>query len=49
MLLLGLILYDKNEIDEGHVFAYYGSSSGLSNTPSWTGESDRLIPFLEPA
>ncbi|MEZ4692261.1 MAG: integrin alpha [Ignavibacteria bacterium] len=32
-------LYDNIQINEGFVFVYYGSNSGLSNTVSWSAGS----------
>ncbi|NLD38164.1 MAG: hypothetical protein GX654_14965 [Desulfatiglans sp.] len=40
-VIVGAYLYDNDETDEGRAFVYYGSSSGLSNTPSWTAESNQ--------
>ena len=40
--------YDKNpEADEGRVYMYYGSASGLSATP-WTYETDVWYTYLYP-
>jgi hypothetical protein len=33
--------YDNGETDEGRVFAYYGSSTGLSSTADWTTEANQ--------
>jgi len=40
-VIVGAPLYDNGETDEGKVFLYYGSASGLSDTPSWTAESNQ--------
>ena len=40
-IAVGSLFYDNGEIDEGKVFVYYGSSSGLSTTASWTAESNQ--------
>jgi len=41
-VIVGAYGYDNGETDEGRAFVYYGSSSGLSQTPDWTGESDQI-------
>jgi hypothetical protein len=33
--------FDNGQTDEGRVFVYLGSSSGLSFTPAWTAECDQ--------
>jgi len=33
--------YDNGEMDEGIVFVYYGSATGLSTTPAWSMESNQ--------
>lgn len=33
--------YDSGDVDEGKVFLFYGSPSGLDDTPGWTAESDQ--------
>lgn len=40
-IIVGSNLYDNGETDEGKVFVYYGSSSGLSSYPVWTAESNQ--------
>ncbi|RPI48080.1 MAG: hypothetical protein EHM56_14220, partial [Chloroflexi bacterium] len=40
-VLVGTPWFDDGETDEGAVFCYYGSSSGLAGEPHWTAESDR--------
>jgi hypothetical protein len=40
-VIIGAYYYDNDEVDEGRAFVYYGSVSGLSSTPDWTGESDQ--------
>ena len=40
-LIIGAPYYDNGFTDAGKVFLYYGSSTGLSNTPNWTAESDQ--------
>jgi hypothetical protein len=39
-VIIGAYLYDNPESNEGRVFAYHGSSTGLNTTPDWTAESD---------
>jgi hypothetical protein len=39
-VMVTAIWFDNGETDEGKVFLYYGSSSGLSATPNWTSESN---------
>ena len=39
-IIVGAYRYDNGQIDEGGAFVYYGSASGLSLTPNWTGESN---------
>jgi hypothetical protein len=39
--IVGSWLYDNGQIDEGRVFLYHGSSSGLSSMPNWISESDQ--------
>jgi len=34
--------YDNDQFNEGRVFLYLGSSSGLSTSPAWTAESDQI-------
>ena len=39
-VIVSAYLFDNDQTDEGRVFVYYGSPSGLSSTPSWTAESN---------
>ena len=39
--LVGAPGYDNGETDEGKAFLYYGSATGLGNTPVWTTESNQ--------
>jgi hypothetical protein len=41
--IVGAFAYDNGHVDEGRVFAFHGSATGLSSTPDWTGESDQTI------
>jgi hypothetical protein len=40
--MVGALYYDNGEMDEGRVYVYHGSASGLSTTANWTGESDQV-------
>jgi len=40
-VIVGAHLYDNGQTDEGRVFVYHGSATGLSATASWTAESDQ--------
>jgi hypothetical protein len=40
-VLVGANSYDNGQVDEGRVFAYFGSATGLGLTPGWTTESDQ--------
>ncbi|MFC1638987.1 integrin alpha [Patescibacteria group bacterium] len=40
-VLVGAVYYDNDLFDEGRVFLYYGSDSGVSTTADWTAESDQ--------
>lgn len=40
-VIVGAPLYDSGQTDEGKVFVFYGSASGLSITPSWTAEGNQ--------
>ncbi len=40
-VIIGSIAYDNGEANEGRVFVYLGSSSGLATSPAWTAESDQ--------
>ena len=34
--------YDKGQVDEGRVFLYEGSASGLTTTPTWAAEGNEV-------
>ncbi len=34
--------YSNDQVEEGRVFVYHGSSSGLSSTPAWSGEGNQV-------
>jgi hypothetical protein len=40
-VIVGSAKFDNGQTDEGKVFAYYGSPSGLSLVPNWSAESDQ--------
>ncbi|MBK8553953.1 MAG: FG-GAP repeat protein [Ignavibacteria bacterium] len=40
-VIVGAPNYDNGETDEGGVFVYHGSITGLSLTPNWTNESNQ--------
>ncbi|MFZ1320725.1 MAG: FG-GAP-like repeat-containing protein [Ignavibacteria bacterium] len=40
-VIVGAHYYDNGESNEGRVFAFYGSSAGLSNSANWTKESNQ--------
>ena len=39
-LLVGAEQYDNGQVDEGRVYLFYGSATGLSPTPNWSAESN---------
>jgi hypothetical protein len=45
-ILIGAPYYDNGQTDEGRVFVYHGSASGLSGTPNWTVESNQANAHL---
>ncbi len=44
--IVGAYLYDNPTTDEGAVFVYYGSSTGLSATANWTAENNTASSFF---
>ena len=40
-VIIGAYGYDNGEVDEGRVYVYLGSTSGLKASPNWTGEIDQ--------
>ncbi|MDJ0754166.1 MAG: putative Ig domain-containing protein [Ardenticatenaceae bacterium] len=40
-LIVGAQRYDNGESNEGRVYVYYGSPTGVSNTPGWFVESNQ--------
>lgn len=45
-IIVGSVTYDNTETDEGRLYLYYGSASGLVTTPVWTYESDQANAWL---
>jgi hypothetical protein len=41
-VIVGAWLFDNGQTDEGAAFVYHGSASGLSATPNWTAESNKV-------
>jgi hypothetical protein len=41
-VLIGARTYDGGQTDEGRVYVYHGSASGLSTEADWTAESDQI-------
>jgi hypothetical protein len=41
-VIVGAHRFDNTELDEGRVFVYHGSATGLSTTPNWTAESNQV-------
>jgi hypothetical protein len=46
-VLVSAIIYDNGENNEGRVFLFLGSSSGLSAVPDWFAESNQSTPSGE--
>jgi hypothetical protein len=44
-VVIGAYLYDNGATDEGMVSAYYGSSTGIGTSASWTGEGDQATAY----
>ncbi len=40
-VIVGGPCYDNGQIDEGKVFVFYGSATGLKTTPAWSAESNQ--------
>ena len=40
-VLVGAYTYDNGQTDEGRVYLYLGSASGLAASPAWTAESNQ--------
>jgi hypothetical protein len=41
-VIVGACAYDNGETDEGRVYLYHGSASGLSTVASWTAEGNEV-------
>ncbi|HWO51631.1 MAG TPA: FG-GAP-like repeat-containing protein, partial [Ornithinibacter sp.] len=42
-VIVGAYLYDNGQTNEGRVFVYHGSATGLASSPAWTAESNQAI------
>ena len=40
-VIVGAMLFDNGQLEEGKTFVYFGSALGLSLTPNWTFESNQ--------
>jgi hypothetical protein len=45
-VLVGAERFDNGQTDEGRVFLYEGSATGLAVLPAWTGESNQASAFF---
>lgn len=45
-IIVGAEWYDNGELNEGKVYVYHGSATGLSATPNWTFESNQANAHL---
>jgi hypothetical protein len=45
-VIVGAVLYDNGQSDEGRAFVYLGGSSGPAATPVWTAESDQAGAYF---
>jgi hypothetical protein len=45
-VIVGAYWYDNGEEDEGRAYVYHGSSTGLSASPDWQGESDQIDAYF---
>lgn len=45
-VIVGAPYLDNGQTDEGRVYVFHGSSSGLSATPNWTYERDQATSYL---
>ncbi len=45
-VIVGAYGYDAGFTDEGRIFVYHGSATGLSGTASWTAEADQEGAFF---
>ncbi len=40
-VVVGILLYDNGQTDEGRAYVYLGSASGLATSPAWTAEGNQ--------
>jgi hypothetical protein len=45
-VIVGAMLYDDGQSDEGQAFVYLGSSAGLATSAAWTAGSDQDLGFF---
>ena len=45
-VIIGAPYFDGGQTDEGRVYVYHNSSSGLQTTPAWIAESDQAYAFF---
>lgn len=45
-VLVAAPFYDAGQTDEGRLYAYYGSATGLSTTANWTAESNAATTWF---
>jgi hypothetical protein len=45
-VIVGAYLYDNGETDEGRVFVYHGSATGLPTSSSWSAEGNQVSAGL---
>ena len=45
-VIVAAYTFDHGETDEGKVFVYYGSASGLPANPSWTAEGNQASAYF---
>jgi FG-GAP-like repeat/FG-GAP repeat len=45
-VIVGAMLYDNGQSDEGQAFVYLGSPAGLATTPAWTADSNQPLGFF---
>jgi hypothetical protein len=45
-VIVGAPFYDGGQTDEGGIFVYHGSATGLSTTPDWTAESNQAGAYF---
>jgi hypothetical protein len=45
-IVIGAILYDNGQMNEGRAFVYLGSATGPASAPAWTAEGDQETAFF---